>query len=317
MKKKNYIIVGLVGVVIAVFGILDGLARALNGPHYFLATLLWLFFLAVFILTIDFHNIEEEPLNLSPYDLAGLSPAGKDALKQAEDKKRSQKPVRIMTACVMAASLLVLTLLFAIPPTHDYIISAYYMTETPTATQTATPTATPPPTSTPLPSATLAPTPTAMEALTATPVPCFCQQSSDDQTIQCLIVKESEAANKGAAEGLALIGQIFAPNATIFRGDQNFTWYDPLSYYGPSFAAAKFTNANHPMIVQKKISSTQAFYVSSSKGIYTLLDGKTGTYDNPIPSEHWVLAKNGAGCWAVTYYAFNAAHITPFPPESP
>gem|GEM_PF-5246351 len=321
MDPKRMSIPRIAAIVISLFGILSFLLLARDQWHFVSATILLLVCLASFLIAFDFHTNAARPPE-TPLNAVGAAPdKQKEAVRaQHEAKLRRQ---RLLSAAGMLAALVILIILFALPPTHAYILSAYLGTPTPAASATGVPSPTatdlPGPTATPTPTATitLAPASTVSPAptLTASPIPCFCQQSSDDASIQCLIRKESEAVNLGGQPGLDLIGKIFAPNATIFRGDTGLTWYDPLSYYSPTFADLTFSGAAHPEIKQLRLGPSQAFYTSSSKGEYTDKTGQGGNYNNPLPSEHWVLAKNAQGCWAVTYYAFNAKHITPFPPD--
>ena len=152
--------------------------------------------------------------------------------------------------------------------------------------------------STLVPSPTLTPTPT--------PTPCFCQSATGDDTLRCLINAESEAANKN---NLTLIQQIFAHDATIFRGDTRKTWDAPIAYYTSTFASLKFTEAKHFDIRQIEITAQVAKYTSGSSGYYAEPGATPTPYDNKNPSEHWVFGKNDRGCWVITRFEFNASHI--------
>jgi len=141
---------------------------------------------------------------------------------------------------------------------------------------------------------------------------CTCQSASDDDTIRCLIAAESRAAN---TEDLALIEQIFTTNATIYRGsDPTQTWNGADAYYQAAYQDLDFSGAAHVDIRPVGVEAQTAYYTSGSTGIYTSADGVTKSYKNLNPSEHWTLTRNGQGCWQITRFEFNAAHITPFPP---
>jgi hypothetical protein len=308
--------------IISFIGVLNGLLFARDNWHFFSASTLWLICIIFFLFAFDFHNKAAETTKPTASPPPALSEKeGQNAAEAANQKDAKLHSQRILSGIGMIAALLALVILMAVPPSHDFIISAYYQTATPTLTATQTNSPTHTATFTPALTNTSTPTATATPTQTVTPppspVPCYCQQSSDDLSIQCLLKQEAEAANVGGQAGLEIIAKVFASYATIYRGDQGSTWYTPQSYYAPSFTTLRFSGAVHPEIQQKKLTSSQAFYVTSSKGTYFSPDGKSGEYNNPLPSEHWVLAKNIQGCWAVTYYAFNASHIVPFPPDTP
>ena len=162
--------------------------------------------------------------------------------------------------------------------------------------------------STLVPSPTLTPTPTVTPTSTPTPTPtlCFCQSAMDDDTLRCLILTESEAANNG---NLTLIRQIFAPDATIFRGDTGEEWDSPMAYYIPAFSSLDFTEATHFDIRRIEIAVQVARYTSGSSGYYAEPGTTPTPYYNENPSEHWVFNKNDRGCWVITRFEFNASGI--------
>lgn len=166
---------------------------------------------------------------------------------------------------------------------------------------------------TPTPTPTAVPTPTITPTATLTPTsissPCFCQSATDDDTLRCLIHAESEAVK---VEDLSLIRRIFAPNATIFRGDTQEEWRDPIAYYEQHFAILDFPQARHFDISPVVIAADFAKYTSGSSGQYTTGVGTPTPYYNPNPSDHWVFVKNERGCWVIQRFEFNASHI-PFP----
>lgn len=186
--------------------------------------------------------------------------------------------------------------------------------QTPTLTSSVPPTMTPSSSPTPLPTFTLTLSPTLTftppPITSPTPIPCICQSSTDYETMSCLIQKESEAANLGS---LDLIAKIFAPNAVIFRGDTKETWSDPLLYYRPTFNALKFHDAVHSDLTQVEVIGQTFYWISGSSGKYTTQGGKIESYNNPLPSEHWVFQKDSKSCWVITRFEFNASLIT-FPP---
>ena len=194
----------------------------------------------------------------------------------------------------------IIIILLVSPPSWSYIHTAIVGTPTATATQTAT--ATPPAGAESLPA-----------SLTQTPAACFCQRATDDLTIQCLITAESQAANEGSLE---LIAKIFSPNATIFRADDPpQTWDTPLEYYSQSFGDFLFSSAAHDDITFKVSMGKTQYYMSGSAGYAQKRSGgEVVAYNNAYPSDHWAFTKNEQGCWAVTYYEFNAAHLD-FPRE--
>lgn len=132
-----------------------------------------------------------------------------------------------------------------------------------------------------------------------------------DDTLRCLIHAESEAANGG---DLTLIQQIFAPDATIRRGDTGKEWDSPRAYYEPAFASLNFTDARHFDIYQIQVTDLIARYTSGSSGYYAESNATPTPYYHENPSEHWTFGKNDAGCWVIIEFEFNASHI-PFPPE--
>ena len=130
------------------------------------------------------------------------------------------------------------------------------------------------------------------------------------ETLISLIHAESQAANN---DDLALIDQIFAPDALILRGDTGEYWDNPRAYYEPTFQALDFRDAEHFDIHIIEITDQMAWCTSGSRGYY----GPSGTtptepYDNPNPSDHWTFSKDTQGCWIITKFDFNASHI-PFP----
>jgi len=158
------------------------------------------------------------------------------------------------------------------------------------------------------PSLTLTPTPTHTPTLTLTPtpIPCVCQSATDDNTLRCLILTESEAANN---DDLTLIRQIFAPDATIFRGDTEEEWDSPMAYYIPAFASLDFTEATHFNIHRIEITAQVARYTSGSSGYYAEPGTTPTPYYNENPSEHWGFNRNDRGCWVITRFEFNASLI--------
>ena len=200
----------------------------------------------------------------------------------------------------------IIIILLVSPPSWTYIHTAIVGTPTAAATQTATevpPSPTPPPASA---------TPTPVDP-TPSPVACYCQRATDDLTIQCLITAESQAANEGSLE---LIAKIFSPNATIFRGSvPQQTWDTPLEFYQQQFGDFLFSSAAHDDISFIVSMGKTQYYVSGSAGYAEKRSGgEVLGYNNASPSDHWAFTKNEQGCWAVTYYEFNAAHLD-FPRE--
>ncbi len=181
-------------------------------------------------------------------------------------------------------------------------------TSTPTATFASSPTPTHTATHTDTPTATPTNTPTSTP--TSTPTLYICQSATVDETLRCLIHAESEAANRG---DLALIQQIFAPDATIRRcDDTEQEWNSPMAYYGPAFASLNFTDARHFDIHQIQVTDQIAWYTSGSSGYYAESNATPTPYYHENPSEHWTFGKNDSGCWAIIEFEFNASHI-PFP----
>lgn len=146
-----------------------------------------------------------------------------------------------------------------------------------------------------------------------TPAPatsaCFCQSATNEATLCCLIQAESEAANDG---DLGTIGQVFAPNATILRGDTQEPWDNPIAYYAPTFTSLVFTDAAHFDIHIVRMTEQKAWLTSGSAGYYAAPGETPNRYKNENPSEHWTFVKNEQGCWLVSEFEFNASHI-PFP----
>jgi hypothetical protein len=184
-------------------------------------------------------------------------------------------------------------------PTHTSTsISTDALTPVPLPTLADTPAraATPPPAS----------RPKVTSIATSTQISCVCQSATDDDTLRCLIHTESEAANN---DDLGLITRIFAPDATIFRGDTRKEWYSPTAYYSPTFAILDFTEARHFDIRQMVIKARSARYTSGSSGYYAEPGATPTPYYNDDPSEHWIFGKDDQGCWVIMRLEFNASHI--------
>jgi tetratricopeptide (TPR) repeat protein len=141
------------------------------------------------------------------------------------------------------------------------------------------------------------------------PSNCFCQSATDEAALCCLIQAEAKAANQG---DLNIVEQIFAPNATLLRGDTGESWEDPLAYFAPTYASLVFTDAVHFDMHIIRMTEQDAWLTSGSSGVYAAPGETPHLYDNENPSEHWSFAKNEGGCWVITDYEFNASHI-PFP----
>ena len=244
----------------------------------------FLFLLVCFLAALRFHTHRQGGFQIGPEKLK----------------------VRKWVGYLLLLPFLIIIILLVFPPSWTYIQTAIVGTPTATATPIATATAT----TTPTPPAGVESLPA---SLTQTPATCFCQRATDDLTIQCLITAESQAANEGSLE---LIAKIFSPNATIFRADDPpQTWDTPLEYYRQQFGDFLFSSAAHGDITFKVSMGKTQYYMSGSAGYAEKRSGgEVLAYNNDYPSDHWAFTKNEQGCWAVTYYEFNAAHLD-FPRE--
>jgi len=152
-----------------------------------------------------------------------------------------------------------------------------------------------------------------LEPIVPSPTPtCLPQAGGDEETITRLIHAEAEAVLK---EDILIIRAIFAENAVIRDGGSEEQWNDPISRYNKLFAETRFTDAVHFDIqpAGPGISGNVAYFTSGSRGSYVTTDGYSGSYDHPPCSDHWTFSRNGAACWVITEFTFNACHI-PFPP---
>ena len=150
------------------------------------------------------------------------------------------------------------------------------------------------------------PMPTLTPTVAATPLACVCESDTLDDTLRCLIHTEAQAITNA---DLPLIDQIFASNAVIVRGDTGEVWHDAVTYYKPMFRDLDFSAAQHFDIRQIEVRDQTAYYTSGSSGSYSDADGTPVTYHNDSPSNHWVFERDDDGCWVITQFAFNAAHL--------
>jgi hypothetical protein len=100
----------------------------------------------------------------------------------------------------------------------------------------------------------------------------------------------------------AQLVMLFSPGAAIVdaqRGESR----SPRDRYLAEFASHQFAGASHSEIRRVGAGSGKVFYTSSSAGWFS--DG-TG-YNNPGPSDHWILERLGA-CWTIADLIINAAH---------
>jgi hypothetical protein len=158
---------------------------------------------------------------------------------------------------------------------------------------------------------TVAPTPT----LTPTPV-CPYRASTDAESIVSLIDAEAQAVLN---EDLSIIQAIFAEDAVIRDATKDDPFVDPASRY-----ATLFTNADYLEIVHYEvqpagsgITGSVAYFTSGSKGRFTSADDPSTVheFENDPCSDHWTFGRDGAGCWVIINFTFNACHDQPFPPE--
>jgi hypothetical protein len=168
------------------------------------------------------------------------------------------------------------------------------------------------PTSTPRPAATSTstPPPTPASTITPAPDPCVCRGKTDEESLRCLITSESDAANRG---DLSLIERIFSPDASIADRRAEVEWPNPRAHYAADFREKQYTSARHYGEVIT-VTGEGAWATSGSVGYFKrpgdLLDS---SYGNVPPSDHWTFGRDTLGCWVITRFEFNAAHI-PFPP---
>ncbi len=181
-------------------------------------------------------------------------------------------------------------------------------------------------TETPVPAPLDTSTPISTPAPTFTSIPaCPYQGKTDHETIVNLIQAEAEASN---TKSIAIMQTIFAPDAIFYDEAPNppKLWVGPLARYRDDlFKTTDFKDVEHFDIlpVGQGIAGNMAWYTSGSKGFYKINGGEWQAFSNgslvsttPPPtahgSEHWILEKNSAGCWAIMQMEFNAGHI-PFP----
>jgi hypothetical protein len=83
------------------------------------------------------------------------------------------------------------------------------------------------------------------------------------------------------------------------------------------FLTTDFKNVEHFDILpaRPRITGDTTYYTSGSKGDFRIDGGALNTYFNgslvsdpptKYGSEHWILKKNGIGCWAIIQMEFNA-----------
>jgi hypothetical protein len=119
------------------------------------------------------------------------------------------------------------------------------------------------------------------------------------QTPEALIQSEAQLVLHQDTDQLVML---FSPRATIVdaqRGESQ----SPRDRYLAEFARHHFAGASHSEIRRVGAANGKVFYTSSSAGWFS--DG-TG-YNNPGPSDHWILERLGA-CWAIAGLIINAAH---------
>jgi hypothetical protein len=119
------------------------------------------------------------------------------------------------------------------------------------------------------------------------------------QTPEALIQREAQLVLHHDPTQLVML---FSPGAAIVdaqRGDSQ----SPRDRYMAEFARHQFAGASHSEIRRVGSANGKVFYTSSSAGWFS--DG-TG-YNNPGPSDHWILERLGA-CWTIASLIINAAH---------
>ena len=152
------------------------------------------------------------------------------------------------------------------------------------------------------------PTATQTQPLAATVVAaCPHQTTTDAATIIAIIKAEGVAAN---IEDLQSIQTIFQPNAFIQDGASGQTWNSPVTRYATLFENTDFRGVMHYDIqaVEPGIDGDTAYFASGSRGNYTT-GGNWQPFENPYPSDHWILRKNAADCWQISEFTFNASHL--------
>lgn len=128
----------------------------------------------------------------------------------------------------------------------------------------------------------------------APPLPRACLQ-----TPEALIQGEAQLV---LHHDVAQLVPLFSPGAAIIdaqRGESQ----SPRDRYLAEFAKHRFAGASHGEIRRVGAAHGKVFYTSSSAGWFS--DG-TG-YNNPGPSDHWILQRLGA-CWTIAGLIINAAH---------
>lgn len=130
--------------------------------------------------------------------------------------------------------------------------------------------------------------------------------AGDEAAIAWLINAEGEAVVK---EDLALIEQIFAPDALIVDMLTGEKWFSPVERYTHLINAADYSKASHADIkAVTPIAGGRAYFTSSSRGAYTV-EGVSKSYSTLPDSDHWTLEKR-RGCWIITQFEFNAAGVS-------
>jgi hypothetical protein len=188
---------------------------------------------------------------------------------------------------------------------------------TPTATLESTPTFTSTSTFTSTPTSTSTSTFTVTPTINPTPYVCPYQGANDNETIVRLIQAEAIAST---TKDMSIIQAIFDPEAIFydFASATPGSWDGPLARYQDYlFTTTDFKKMNYFDIlpVDPGISGDTAFYTSGSQGYYRMeggdwipfFNGSLESIDSTkYGSEHWILKKNGNGCWVIVQMEFHA-----------
>jgi hypothetical protein len=154
--------------------------------------------------------------------------------------------------------------------------------------------------------------------ITLTQRDCPYRGKTEHDTIINLIQAEATAVNN---KDLQIILEIFSPDAEFhdYQNNPSKKWEGPISRYRDDlFVHTNFNGAEHFDIspVEPGIDDGTAYYVSGSRGSYRgdgdqdwMPFNNPSLSSSPYGSDHWVLQKDGNGCWVIVRMEFNASHV--------
>ncbi|HKP77231.1 MAG TPA: hypothetical protein VJT67_16985 [Longimicrobiaceae bacterium] len=141
---------------------------------------------------------------------------------------------------------------------------------------------------------------------TITPPCAYPGHYSSADALRWLVQAEGRAV---VARDTGMIRKIFSPEATVRDAAVPGVGELALEHYSRLWSGSTFLVIDHNSFGDLSVQGETGRLTTGNLVVYVPPEGPLQTQRNVPRSDHWTFAKTRAGCWVISDFVFNAAHI--------